>query len=47
MIKMRGAEIAYLLQNPMASFNPVKKIGAPLMDAIKKQNKKLTKKSTS
>lgn len=45
MIKMRGAEIAYLLQNPMASFNPVRKIGAPLMDAIKKQNKKLTKKA--
>lgn len=44
-IKIRGAEIAYLLQNPMASFNPVKKIGAPLMDAIRKQKKRYSQKT--
>lgn len=43
--KIRGDEIAYLLQNPMASFNPVKKIGIPLIDAIKKQKKQLSKKA--
>lgn len=37
--KLRGNELAMIFQDPMTALNPVKKIGAHLVEVIRRQNK--------
>lgn len=42
MQRIRGKEIAMIMQNPMTAFNPVTKLGSQLIETIKKHRKIMT-----